>query len=80
MPLKVGDELQAGALDRARERLTQTEIFSQVAIDAEPRPGGVAVVAQLVRKPIVNAVRFRGNHALSDDDLSAWRACARARC
>ena len=70
MPFKVGDALQAGALDRAGERLRQTEIFTTVAVDVEPRPGGVAVVARLVRKPIVNAVRFRGNHELSDDDLS----------
>ena len=70
LPFKVGDALQAADLAVARARLTQTGIFAEVAVAADPRPDGVAVVARLVRKTILNAVRFRGNHALSNDELS----------
>ena len=69
MPVHVGDALGADTLDRVRERLTQTELFTQIAVEAPPRGAGVAVVAHLVRKAIVNAVRFRGNHVLGDDEL-----------
>jgi outer membrane protein insertion porin family len=70
MPFKVGDALQPADLGLARERLKLTGIFSDVEVTAEPRPDGVVVVARLVRKTILNAVRFRGNDALSTDDLT----------
>ena len=70
MPFKVGDVLQPADLALARERLTLTGIFSEIELVAEPRPDGVAVVAHLVRKAILNAVRFRGNDTLSTDDLT----------
>ena len=70
MPFKVGDVLQPAGIALARERLTLTGIFSEVEVIAEPRPDGVAVVAHLVRKAILNAVRFRGNDTLSTDDLT----------
>ncbi len=69
LSFRVGDPLRAADLDRARQRLMQTNIFTEVRVDAEPRDNGAAVVAHLVRKEIVNAVRFRGNDALSDDEL-----------
>jgi outer membrane protein insertion porin family len=70
MPFKVGDALQATDLALARERLMLTDIFSEVEVTAQPRPEGVAVVARLVRKAILNALRFRGNDALSTIDLT----------
>jgi outer membrane protein insertion porin family len=69
MPVRVGDTLAADTLDGVRERLAQTELFTQMAVEAQPRGSGVAVVAHLVRKVIVNSVRFRGNHTLGDDEL-----------
>jgi outer membrane protein insertion porin family len=70
MPFKVGDDLKPADLSLAHDRLTQTEIFTEVRVAAEPRAGGVAVVAHLVRAVILDAVRFRGNHALSNDELT----------
>ena len=69
MPMHVGDELRPHDIEEARQRLTQTERFTGIRIESQPRAGGVAVVAHLVRKAIVNAVRFSGNDALNDEAL-----------
>lgn len=70
MPFKVGDALKPADLAVAQERLTQTGIFTEVSVATQSRPDGVAVVAHLVREVILNSLRFRGNHALSNDELS----------
>jgi outer membrane protein insertion porin family len=69
MPFAVGDTLRTGDMDLARWRLEQTEIFTLVTVDAQPRGDGVAVVVRLARKPVINAVRFRGNETLGADEL-----------
>jgi len=69
MPLHVGDDLRAADLDEARRRLNETHIFTEITIDVTPLDGGAAIVVHLVRKAIVNRIRFVGNHALSDDEL-----------
>ena len=69
LPMHVGDALRAEDLEEARWRLNQTQIFTEVTIDTQPRDDGVAVLIHLVRKSLVDSVRFRGNHALSDDVL-----------
>ncbi|MFI5397279.1 MAG: POTRA domain-containing protein [Candidatus Binatia bacterium] len=69
MPMKMGDPLRSDDIKEARWRLKQSHLFTKVAIDPQPRGSGVAVVIHLVRKPIVNRIRFEGNHALSDREL-----------
>jgi outer membrane protein insertion porin family len=69
LPFRPGDLLVPDDLGQARWLLEQTEIFSTVTVDTEPRADGVAVLIHLVRKPVVNTIAFRGNHALSDDQL-----------
>jgi outer membrane protein insertion porin family len=69
MPMHVGDTLTADLLDAAHARLAQTQIFSDVAIEPQERGPEVAIIVRLTRKPVINAVRFRGNHALGDDEL-----------
>jgi outer membrane protein insertion porin family len=69
MPMRVGNTLSASDVEEARWRLSQTDIFTEITIDPQPRDGGVAVIVHLVRKSIVDTIRFRGNEALSNDDL-----------
>jgi len=69
IPLRVGQPLRAADLAESRRRLEQKEIFTGIDITSQPRDDGVAIVIQLVRKPIVNAIRIHGNHTLSDDQL-----------
>jgi outer membrane protein insertion porin family len=69
MPMKVGDSLREEDLDEARWRLKETRIFSDVSIDAQPRAGEVAVVIHLVRKSVLNSVRFRGNDEIGNSEL-----------
>jgi len=69
LPLQVGEKLSADALAAAQRRLTQTELFSDVTLEPQARDGGCAVVVHLVRKSIIASIRFRGNHAIGDEDL-----------
>ncbi|HUI27887.1 MAG TPA: POTRA domain-containing protein, partial [Candidatus Kryptonia bacterium] len=73
VPVHVGDILGANDLERMRARLQQRDIFTAIDVAAEPRGAdAVAIVATLVRKAIVNSVRFRGNHALRDSALERF--------
>lgn len=69
MPMRVGARLRAEDLEEARWRLIQKDIFTSVAIDVQPRGRGVAVIARLVRKSVINRVRFEGNRAISTREL-----------
>jgi outer membrane protein insertion porin family len=69
IPVQVGGQLQADTLAVARQRLEETDLFEQVAVESVPRDGGVALVVRLVRKSIVDSVRFQGNTTLGDDEL-----------
>jgi outer membrane protein insertion porin family len=69
LPVRLGDHLDSGTLDRVRERVAQTELFSAVTAEAQPRPNGVALIVHLVRQSILDSLRFRGNQALGDYEL-----------
>ena len=69
MPMKVGDPLRAADLEEARWRLGQKQIFTDIRIVLEPRGEQVAVVVTLVRKSVLDRMRFEGNDALSDKEL-----------
>ena len=69
LPLRVGSVLDATTLDVARRRLEETELFTRIDLVAEPGIDGVAVRVRLVRKVVLNALRFRGNQTLSGDEL-----------
>jgi len=69
LPVHVGNPLAEDGVEATRARLLQTHIFTDVSIEVRATPGGVVVVAHLVREVILNALRFRGNHTLGDDEL-----------
>jgi outer membrane protein insertion porin family len=69
VPIHVGDPLNPHELAEAERRLKLTGIFAGVAVESEPRDGGVAVVIRLVRQDIVNSIRFRGNETVRNEDL-----------
>jgi outer membrane protein insertion porin family len=70
MPMRVGSPLRAEDLQEAHWRLEQKRLFTSIGIDLRPRASGVAVVVRLVRKPIVNRIRFEGNEEISGNELS----------
>src|SRR6202158_586131 len=69
IPLRVGNPLRAEDLAETRRRLAQKEIFTDIQITSEPRDDGVAIIIELKRKQIVNAIRIHGNDTISDDQL-----------
>lgn len=69
LPMKVGDPLRSSDLEEARWLLEQKGIFTHIEIDVQSRDAGVAIIVHLVRKAVVNAVRFRGNEAIGDSEL-----------
>ncbi|MFN8628223.1 MAG: BamA/TamA family outer membrane protein [Candidatus Binatia bacterium] len=69
LPLKPGDVLREEDVSEAHWRLQQKRLFTSVAIDVEPRAGGAAVRVRLVRKPIVNRIRFDGNDNVNEREL-----------
>lgn len=69
LPLRVGEPLRPEDLAEAERRLKLTQVFTSVSIESEPRPDGVVVRVVLVRKVVVNAIRFRGNQTFADSDL-----------
>ena len=69
LPLKPGDVLRTEDLNEAYWRLQQKRLFTKVVMDVEPRAGGAALRVRLVRKPIVNRIRFEGNDTLSEREL-----------
>src|SRR5579862_131838 len=69
LPVHAGAPFESDTAQQVRERLLQTELFSAVTTDVEPRGAGVALLVHLVRKAIINSLKFRGNHAIGDYDL-----------
>jgi outer membrane protein insertion porin family len=69
MPMGVGAPLRAEDLQEGRWRLRQTRLFTGIDIEPQPCGAGVAVVVHLVRKPIVNGIRFEGNEEIGNDEL-----------
>src|SRR5215470_13808668 len=47
VPFRIGQPLQAGDLDVARQRITATQLFTNVAVVPEPRNNGIAIVVRL---------------------------------
>jgi outer membrane protein insertion porin family len=69
MPMKAGTLLREDDLAEAQWRLKQTRLFTSINVEPRRRGPGVAVVIHLVRKSIVNRVRFKGNKKIGDNDL-----------
>ena len=69
LPLHVGEPFRAEDLSEAERRLKLTQLFTSVAVEAEPQPDGVAIKVGLTRKVVMNAMRFRGNQTFADSDL-----------
>jgi outer membrane protein insertion porin family len=69
LPMHIGDPLRREDLEEARRRLDQEEVFTRIDIELQARPGGVGVIVHLVRKSVINRIRFEGNHEISDSEL-----------
>jgi outer membrane protein assembly factor BamA len=69
MPMKVGAPLREDDLQEAQWRLKQTHLFTSISVEPQRRGTGVAVVMHVVRKSIVNRIRFKGNKKIGDSDL-----------
>ena len=69
LPIHVGDPITPEATERTRWLLEQTGIFTNIVIDTRTDNDAVTLVIHLVRMPVVNRIRFRGNDALSNDQL-----------
>ena len=69
VPVQPGGTLQPDTLAVTRRRLEETGLFEQVSVGTVPRDDGVALIASLLRKSLVNSVRFRGDKVLGEDDL-----------
>lgn len=69
MRMKVGAPLREDDLQEAQWRLRQTHLFTSISVEPQRRGTGVAVVVRVLRKSIVNRIRFEGNKKIGDSDL-----------
>ncbi len=67
MDLKVGDEVNAEATDRALKSLFSTGLFADVKVTNQN--GTVRV--DVIENPIINQIVFEGNDEISNEDLLA---------
>ena len=68
MDLKVGDELDDAAVDRALKSLFGTGLFADVQVE---NAGGGVVQVSVVENPIINQIGFEGNDKIEDEELLA---------
>ena len=68
MDLKVGDELDDAALNRALKSLFSTGLFADVNVEDA---GSGVVHVSIVENPIINQISFEGNDKIDDDELLA---------
>jgi len=69
LPMQVGDPFRAADLAEAERRVRLTERFTEVSLQAREESEGVVVHVGLVRRLMLNAIRFRGYWTPSDADL-----------
>jgi len=67
LQISVGDQYDAGKVDRSLKALFGTGLFADVRIDRE----GNAVVVTVVENPVVAQVAFEGNKEVDTDALKA---------
>lgn len=65
MDLKVGDQLDSYATDKALKSLFATGLFADVSVSGE---GGVVAV-KVVENPLINEIAFEGNEKIKDEEL-----------
>lgn len=61
-----GQELTAGELNAAYQRVVASGLFEEVEFD----PRGGTLVVRVVEYPTINSISFEGNKRLEDDDLA----------
>lgn len=69
LPVHVGEVLEADPCDAVEKRVLATEVYSEVRCELVPRNDGVVVVVHLVRRSIVNLIRFYGNSVIGREQL-----------
>ena len=65
MTVKVGDTVDADALDRSLKALFGTGLFADVSL----RPAGRRLTVTVVENPVINRIAFEGNKRIKDDEL-----------
>jgi len=65
--IKRGDEVSAGALNDAYQRIMSSGLFETV----EVTPQGSTLLIQVKEYPFVNVISFEGNKRLKDEELAA---------
>jgi len=69
IPLRLGAVVRPENLEEAKRHLQLTELFTSITLETRSVPGGVAIDVWLVRKPVINAIRFRGGGTFGADAL-----------
>ncbi len=65
MDLKIGDNVDSEATDRALKSLFATGLFADVKVSAS---GGLVSV-KIIENPVINIISFEGNDKIKDDEL-----------
>jgi outer membrane protein insertion porin family len=69
VPVRVGEPLEASALDESKRLLEWKEVWSTVEVEVKPAAGGVQVVFHLVIKRTVSSVKVSGYETFYAEDL-----------
>lgn len=69
LTLKVGDRYTGESIRTQIRLIYEMGFYEDVRIEAEPVPGGVAVVFVVKEKPFITEIVFDGNENLNDDKL-----------
>lgn len=64
-----GDPIDAQALDRELKRIWELGYFSDISLDLEQSPAGIALVYNVTEKPRVSSVTFENVSAVDLEDL-----------
>ena len=65
LPVGVGDLSSPSALNKALERLYETNLFQDIKLNLE----GTVLIVSVVENPIINRVNIEGNDVISDERL-----------
>ena len=70
MRLKQGGAFRANTLSEDLKRVWRLGFFDDLRVDVSPTDGGVIVTYEVMEKPAISEVVFRGNDELSEEDIS----------
>lgn len=71
LKMKVGDPFEESALNKELKRLYATGYFSDVFVETQDLPEGIAVIFSVVEKPLIKRIEFQGNARLKKAQLKS---------